>query len=127
MLKIKKDNIVLSVLRPAYESVYKKQGFEIINEDKKAIKSVSKTNEKTSNENFLTSILEKPISNWNKKEVIKFSKLKNIEIGDKTVDELKGEIKLLLDEEQKANSIDNEEKNSEGENSEGSNEDWDAE
>ena len=127
MLKIKKDNIVLSVLRPAYESIYKKQGFEIINEDKKAIKSVSKTNEKISNENFLTSILEKPISSWNKKEVIKFSKLKSIEIGDKTVDELKEEIKLLLDEEQKTNSTDNEDENSEGENSEGSNEDWDAE
>lgn len=102
MIKITNGVNVFEVTRGAFDGIYSRQGYTIVNE-----KSAGKVKEleapvdnRTEDEVFLDEIQEKPISGWNKEEVKRFAVLKEIDItGTKNVNEAKTIIKEFLDNE----------------------------
>lgn len=102
MVKITNGVNVFEVTRGAFDGIYSRQGYTIVNE-----KSAGKVKEfetsvdnRTEDEVFLDEIQEKPISGWNKEEVKRFAALKEIDItGTKNVNEAKTIIKEFLDNE----------------------------
>lgn len=99
MVKITNGVNTFEVTRGAFDGIYSRQGYTII--DKEAIKpaeEVPQVPEKTEDELFLEEIQEKPISGWNKEEVKRFAALNNIDIsGTKNANEAKAIIKEFLD------------------------------
>lgn len=101
MVKITNGVNVFEVTRGAFDGIYSRQGYTIMNE--KATESAktpetSKTPEKTEDEIFVEEILEKPISQWNKEEVKRFAAIKEIDIsGTKNANEAKEIIKSFID------------------------------
>ena len=102
MVKITNGVNVFEVTRGAFDGIYSRQGYTLVDE-----KPVSKVKEskvlvdnRTEDEIFLDEIQEKPISGWNKEEVKRFAALKEIDItGTKNVNEAKTIIKEFLDNE----------------------------
>lgn len=95
MVKITNGVNVFEVTRGAFDGIYSRQGYTIMNE--KAAKD-AKAPEKTEDEIFVEEILEKPISQWNKDEVKRFAGIKEIDItGTKNANEAKEIIKSFLE------------------------------
>ena len=85
------------VTKGAFNGVYSKQGYTIVNDEKVAA-AAQMPNPKTENEKFLEEIEEKPLSQWSKEEVKKFAALKDIDIsGTKNVNEAKALIKDFME------------------------------
>ena len=81
-----------TVTNSAYENVYKKQGFTIV-EDNKNIAHEADTDD------FSETLLEKPIAQWSKAEVKKFAEENEIDIsGTKNANEAKAIIKEWIAE-----------------------------
>lgn len=101
MVKITNGVNVFEVTRGAFDGIYSRQGYTIMNE--KAAKDAKapeapKAPEKTEDEIFVEEILEKPISQWNKDEVKRFAGIKEIDItGTKNANEAKEIIKSFLE------------------------------
>lgn len=101
MVKITNGVNVFEVTRGAFNGIYSRQGYTIMNE--KATEGAKtletpKTPEKTEDEIFVEEILEKPISQWNKEEVKRFAAIKEIDIsGTKNANEAKEIIKSFID------------------------------
>lgn len=101
MVKITNGVNVFEVTRGAFDGIYSRQGYTIMNE--KATEGAKtpetpKTPEKTEDEIFVEEILEKPISQWNKEEVKRFAAIKEIDIsGTKNANEAKEIIKSFID------------------------------
>lgn len=101
MVKITNGVNVFEVTRGAFDGIYSRQGYTIVNE--KAVESTKtlkapKALEKSEDEVFVEEILEKPISQWNKEEVKRFAAIKEIDItGTKNANEAKEIIKSFLE------------------------------
>lgn len=101
MVKITNGVNVFEVTRGAFDGIYSRQGYTIMNE--KAAKDAKtpeapKAPEKNEDEIFVEEILEKPISQWNKDEVKRFAGIKEIDItGTKNANEAKEIIKSFLE------------------------------
>ena len=101
MVKITNGVNVFEVTRGAFDGIYSRQGYTIMNE--KAVKDTKtheapKASKKTEDEIFVEEILEKPISQWNKDEVKRFAGIKEIDItGTKNANEAKEIIKSFLE------------------------------
>ena len=101
MVKITNGVNVFEVTRGAFDGIYSRQGYTIMNE--KAVKDAKtpeapKASKKTEDEVFVEEILEKPISQWNKDEVKRFAGIKEIDItGTKNANEAKEIIKSFLE------------------------------
>lgn len=101
MVKITNGVNVFEVTRGAFDGIYSRQGYTIMNE--KAAKDAKtseapKAPEKTEDEIFVEEILEKPISQWNKEEVKRFAGIKEIDItGTRNANEAKEIIKSFLE------------------------------
>lgn len=96
MVKITNGVNIFEVTRGAFDGIYSRQGYTIIDKERAAIKN--KVTEKTEDEKFLDEIVEKPISQWNKEEVKHFAVLKEIDItGTKNAGEAKELIKSFLE------------------------------
>ena len=101
MVKITNGVNVFEVTRGAFDGIYSRQGYTIMNE--KAAKSTKtpkapKASKKTEDEIFVEEILEKPISQWNKEEIKRFAAIKEINIsGTKNANEAKEIIKSFID------------------------------
>lgn len=98
MVKITNGKEVFEVTRGAFDGIYSRQGYTILNEKKDSQKAVQ--DDKTSeDEKFAAEIIEKPISQWNKDEIKRFAALKEIDIsGVKSAAEAKELIKKFLEE-----------------------------
>ena len=99
MVKITNGVNVFEVTRGAFDGIYSRQGYKLVNEkvETKDTK-VNETPEKTEDEIFVEEILEKPISQWNKEEVKRFAAIKEIDIsGTKNANEAKEIIKSFID------------------------------
>lgn len=99
MVKITNGVNVFEVTRGAFDGIYSRQGYTILNENK-AVNEVVNANasEKTEDEKFIDEIVEKPISQWNKEEVKRFAALNDINIvGTKNVNEAKEIIKNFIE------------------------------
>ena len=85
MVKITNGVDVFEVTRGAFDGIYSRQGYTIMNE-------------KTEDEIFVEEILEKPIFQWNKDEVKRFAGIKEIDItGTRNANEAKEIIKSFLE------------------------------
>lgn len=99
MVRITNGVNIFEVTRGAFDGIYSRQGYTIMDE-KKANLDVNANNapEKTEDEKFLDEIIEKPISQWNKDEVKRFAALKEIDItGTKNANEAKEIIKGFIE------------------------------
>ena len=100
MVKITNGKNVFEVTRGAFDGIYSRQGYVILDESKPAEQNEN-TNipEKTDDEVFIDEVIEKPVSQWSKDEVKKFAALKDIDItGTKNAGEAKELIKKFLEE-----------------------------
>lgn len=99
MVKITNGVNVFEVTRGAFDGIYSRQGYTILDENSTDSNvEVVNAPEKTEDEIFVEEILEKPISQWSKEEVKRFAVIKEIDIsGTKNVNEAKDIIKSLID------------------------------
>ena len=125
MVKISNGEVTQIVSRGAFDTQYKRLGFQIVednqvSEAKKEVKKAADVNKPDvqvpDNDDFYADaayddtedgddfeeLLEKPISQWNKTEVKDFAAAKGIDIhGTKNANEAKEIIKKYLDDEAK--------------------------
>lgn len=98
MVKITNGKNIFEVTRGAFDGIYSRQGYTILDEQVPGQQEI-KEPEKTEDEAFVDEVIEKPISQWNKDEVKKFAALKSIDIsGTKNAGEAKELIKKFLEE-----------------------------
>ena len=97
MVKITNGVNVFEVTRGAFDGIYSRQGYVLLNENKHDNEDVD-VSEKTEDEKFIDEIIEKPISQWSKEEVKRFAAIKEIDIsGTKNANEAKEIIKSFID------------------------------
>ena len=122
MVKISNGEVTQIVSRGAFDTQYKRLGFQIVEDDKIAevkqeVKKAAEEKKPESQvpddddfdadaaydtEDDVEELLEKPISQWNKTEVKDFAAAKGIDIhGTKNANEAKEIIKKYLDDEAK--------------------------
>lgn len=101
MVKITNGRDIFEVTRGAFDGIYSRQGYQIIDESKSAEQNENADSipEKTEDEMFIDEVIEKPLSQWNKDEIKRFAAIKNIDISNtKNAGEAKELIKQFLDE-----------------------------
>lgn len=100
MVKITNGVNVFEVTRGAFDGIYSRQGYTIMEEEETAVADDSNSVPvKSEEEKFLEDIVEKPISQWNKEEIKRFAAIKEIDLsGAKSASEAKGLIKQYLEE-----------------------------
>lgn len=99
MVKITNGVNVFEVTRGAFDGIYSRQGYRLVDE-KTEVKApeAPAAPEKSEDDIFVEEILEKPISQWNKEEVKRFAAIKEIDIsGTKNANEAKEIIKSFID------------------------------
>lgn len=98
MVKITNNVNTFEVTQGAYDDIFKKQGFELVEEDKEDKKETVEETKKTNEEAYIEELMEKPISQWNKEEVKTYASLKNIDISKtKNIGEARNIIKQSID------------------------------
>lgn len=98
MVKITNGKDVFEVTRGAFEGIYSRQGYTILEENKND-QTVIQDDKRTDDEKFVDELIEKPISQWSKDEVKRFASIKEIDIsGTKNAGEAKELIKKFLEE-----------------------------
>lgn len=101
MVKITNGKNIFEVTRGAFDGIYSRQGYTILDENKSAEQNgiIDEIPEKTEDEMFIDEIIEKPLSQWNKDETKRFAAIKNIDISNtKNATEAKEIIKQFLNE-----------------------------
>lgn len=122
MVKISNGEVTQIVSRGAFDTQYKRLGFQIVEDNKvaevqrevkKAVEEKKPESQVPDDDDFdadaaddteddFEELLEKPISQWNKTEVKDFAAAKGIDIhGTKNANEAKEIIKKYLDDEAK--------------------------
>lgn len=100
MVKITNYVNTFEVTQGAYDDIFKKQGFELVEEDKEDKKEIVEEVKKTNEEAYVEELMEKPISQWNKEEVKTYASLKNVDISKtKNIGEARNIIKQSIDKE----------------------------
>ena len=99
MVKITNGVNVFEVTKGAFDGIYSRQGYKLVDEKAEVkVTGVHDTHEKSKDDIFVEEILEKPISQWNKEEVKRFAAIKEIDIsGTKNANEAKEIIKSVID------------------------------
>lgn len=99
MVKITNGVNVFEVTRGAFDGIYSRQGYKLVDEKAEAKAHEAHADpEKSEDDIFVEEILEKPISQWNKEEVKRFAAIKEIDIsGTKNANEAKEIIKSFID------------------------------
>ena len=97
MVKITNGLNIFEVTRGAFDGIYSRQGYTIVQPASEP--EIHVEPEKTEDEKFVDEIVEKPVSQWSKDEVKRFAALNNIDItGTKNAGEAKELIKQFLEE-----------------------------
>ena len=100
MVKITNGVNVFEVTRGAFDGIYSRQGYKLVDEKAEAKAPEEPDTEKSKDDIFVEEILEKPISQWNKEAVKRFATIKEIDIsGTKNANEAKEIIKSFIDSE----------------------------
>ena len=99
MVKITNGVNVFEVTRGAFDGIYSRQWYKLVDEKAEAkAPEAPAAPEKSEDDIFVEEILEKPISQWNKEEVKRFAAIKEIDIsGTKNANEAKEIIKSFID------------------------------
>ena len=96
MIKITNGKNVFEVTRGAFDGIFSRQGYTVINENSE-VDQVEGEPEKTEEEKFIDDVVEKPISQWTKDEVKRFAAIKEIDLtGTKNAGEAKELIKQFM-------------------------------
>lgn len=99
MVKITNGVNVFEVTRGAFDGIYSRQGYKIM-DDEKEVPQTNANPEKTPEELFVEEVVEKPISQWDKEEVKRFAAIKGIDItGTRSANEAKAIIKEFIEAE----------------------------
>ena len=99
MLKITNGVNVFEVTRGAFDGIYSRQGYHVMDEHEVVVNEQPVVPEKSEDELFVETIVEKPVSQWGKDEVKRFAAIKDIDISEtKNVGEAKEIIKIFLEE-----------------------------
>lgn len=104
MLHITNGEGVFVVTRGAYESIYKKQGFKIVNKSDGEIESKESNepeplSEAKDDESFASELEKKPLASWSKDEVKRYAAVYGLDISaTKNVNQAKGVIRKFMDE-----------------------------
>lgn len=94
MVKITNGTIVCEVTRGAFDGIYSRLGFRVVEEPKAEVVPVVEVK----SENVFEALEEKPLSQWNKTEVKEYAAAHEIDLtGTKNVNEAKEIIKAYLD------------------------------
>lgn len=94
MVKITNGASTFEVTRGAYDTIYSKQGYKLLEKPAAA----EDNHGKSADEAFAESVVEKPLSQWSKDEVKRFASINSIDItGTKSVNEAKNIIKQYID------------------------------
>lgn len=98
MVRITNGLNTIEVSRGAYNTIFSKQGFSIVDEPEKPVDVNPDGSDGMFDEDaFVEEIMEKPISQWTGSEVKKFASIKGVDIsGTKNVNEAKERIKSFL-------------------------------
>lgn len=100
MVKITNFVNTFEVTQGAYDDIFKKQGFKLVEGEKEDKKETVEETKKTNEEAYIEELMEKPISQWNKEEVKTYASLKNIDISNtKNIGEARNIIKQSIDKE----------------------------
>lgn len=100
MVKITNFVNTFEVTQGAYDDIFKKQGFKLVEEEKEDKKETVEETKKTNEEAYIEELMEKPISQWNKEEVKTYASLKNVDISNtKNIGEARNIIKQSIDRE----------------------------
>ena len=97
MVKITNGVNIFEVTKGAFDGIYSRQGYTIMdeNKEKKSVEAPVKTDD----EKFVDDVVKKPISQWSKEEVKKFASIKGVDIsGTKNANEAKEIIKQFIEE-----------------------------
>lgn len=99
MIKITNGKDIFEVSRGAFDEIYSRQGYTILDENKSAERDENlDVSIKTEDEIFIDEVIEKPISQWSKNELKRFAVLKEIDITNtKNADEARELIKQFLE------------------------------
>lgn len=98
MVKITNGIDVFNVTRGAYESIFKKQGYNIIDDGKKSTEGHEGDHDDDTDEDA-KALIEKPISQWTKNEVKSFIEKKGIDVtGITSFSEVKEKVKKYIEE-----------------------------
>lgn len=104
MVKITNGIDEFEVTRGAFDGIYSRQGFTLVDENKKAVKKEEKPEVKAAeadDESVVNELYDKPISQWSKDEVKKFAAANGIDIsGTQNAREAKEIIKKFVEENQ---------------------------
>lgn len=104
MVKITNGVNVFEVTRGAFDGIYSRQGYTIVEDEKdEKTSGVNPDNasEKTEDEKFLEEIIEKPISKWTKEETKRFVVINEIDTtGCTNTNEVKEIIKKFIEDSQ---------------------------
>lgn len=101
MVKITNGVNTFEVTRGAFDGIYSRQGYTLLQEDKATDNAEApKIPEKSEDEKFIDEIVKKPISQWNKEEIKRFAAINEIDITSaKSADEARSLIKAFIEEE----------------------------
>lgn len=101
MVKITNGVSVFEVTKGAFDGIFSRQGFTLVNdesEDESNGFAVNGGEEKTEDEKFVEAVKEKPISQWSKEDVKRFAVINDISLsGTKSVNEAKEVIKEFIE------------------------------
>lgn len=100
MVKITNGANVYEVTTGAYESIYRHQGYQVVNDKGQSdfVVDPAKVSKKTADEIFIEELREKPIAQWNKDEVRRYAALEGIDLaGTKNINEAKEVIKEVME------------------------------
>lgn len=102
MVKITNGVYTFEVTRGAYEGIYSRQGYHLLEDPEAAqVHQGLEDNATDPDQLFLEEIVEKPVSQWTKNEVKRFVTLKGIDTsGAKNVGEVRELVKAYLDEQE---------------------------
>lgn len=100
MVKITNFVNTFEVTQGAYDDIFKKQGFTLVEEKKETVKEKAEKAEELTDEEYVERLIEKPLSQWNKKEVKTYASINNIDISKtQNIGEARDIIKKSMDEE----------------------------
>lgn len=100
MVKITNFVNTFEVTQGAYDDIFKKQGFTLVEEKKETVKEKAEKDEELTDEEYVERLIEKPLSQWNKKEVKTYASINNIDISKtQNIGEARDIIKKSMDEE----------------------------
>lgn len=102
MVKITNGVNVYEVTSGAYDSIYRHQGYQVMDDKKNAVDfgvDPNTIDSKTANEVFIEELTEKPIAQWNKDEVRRYAAIKDVDLtGTKNIHEAKDVIRAAMGE-----------------------------